>query len=112
MIKKDKDIKAPKRARKAIAKLHTLVEYLEYYIGKNNKFFRDVIIKELASSIEDALHELSVEKNIDHIKLAAKLKTVWKKEQQSLIEQEIEERLEEAVEQRLDDIKEISKGDL
>ena len=112
MTKKEKEVLPPKRARKAIAKVHILVEYLEFSVGRNKKFFRDHVIKELASEIEDTLHELSIEKNIDHIKLATKLKTRWSKEKDKEIEQEVEERLEDAVEQRIDDLKEISKGDL
>lgn len=112
MAKKEQDVTPPKRARKAITKLHELVDYLEFYMGRDNKFFRDTVIKELASPIEDVLHELSIEKNIDHIKLATKLKTIWNKEQEEQIEEIIEERLEEAVEQRIDDLKEMSKGDL
>lgn len=99
-----KDPQPPKRAKKAIAKLHTLVEYLEYYMGNTPKF-RDHIIKELASDIEDILHELSIEKNIDHIKLATKLRTIWAEEHEAAIEKEVEDRLEEAVEQRIEDIK-------
>ena len=104
------EVKPPKRARKAIAKLHKLVEYLEYYMG-NNKTFREYIVGELASDIEDVLHELSIEKNIDHIKLATKLRTIWAKEQEAHIEELVEERLDEAVEQRIDDLKELTKGD-
>lgn len=112
MKKKNKDeTQPPKRARKAIGKLHELVEYLEFYMG-NNAQFRNHVVKELASPIEEILHELSVEKNIDHIKLATKLKTLWTKEQEAQIEEIVEERLDEAVEQRLDDIKEMSRGDL
>lgn len=112
MGKKEKEPQPPRRARLAITKLHTLVEYLQFYMGGNQKVFRDHVIGELASEIEDVLHELSVEKNIDHIKLATKLKTIWAKEQQAVIEEKVEERLEEAVEQRIDDIKEMSKGEL
>lgn len=104
--------KPPKRARKAITKLHTLVDYLEYYMGRDTKTFRDHVVKELASEIEEVLHELSIEKNIDHIKLATKLRTIWAKEQEAHIEEIVEERLDEEVEKRLDDIKEMSKGDL
>jgi len=101
----------PKRARRAIGKLHQLVHYLEFYMG-NNKSFRDHIVKELASDIEEVLHELSIEKNIDHIKLATKLRTIWAKEQETQIEELVEERLEEAVDQRIDDIKEMNKSKL
>ena len=113
MVKpKNNQEKPPKRAKKAIIKLHTLVDYLEYYMGKDSKQFREHIIKELASPIEEVLHELSIEKNLDHIKLATKLRTIWAKEQEDKIDEIVEERLDEAVEQRLDDIKEMSKGDL
>ena len=101
----------PKKARKAIEKLHELVECLEYYIGRDNKYFRDHIIKELASPIEDVLHDLSIEKNIDHIKLATKLRTIWVKEQEDKIEEMVEERLEQEVEKRIDDILEMERGD-
>lgn len=111
MEKQNKDIdgKPPKRARKAIIKLHKLVEYLEYYMGKNSEAFREYIVGELASEIEDVLHELSIEKNIDHIKLATKLRTIWAKEEEARIEEMVEERLDEAVEQRLDDLKHIRR---
>ena len=101
----------PKKARKAIEKLHELVECLEYYIGRDNKYFRDHIIKELASPIEDVLHDLSIEKNIDHIKLATKLRTIWQKEQDKQIEELVEERLEEEVEKRIDDILEMDEDE-
>lgn len=101
----------PRKARKAIEKLHELVDYLEYYIGRDTKFFRDYIIQEIASPIEDVLHDLSIEKNIDHIKLATKLRTIWQKEQEEKINEMVEERLEDAVEQRIDDIKEMIKED-
>lgn len=107
-----KEPQPPKRAKRAIGKLHTLVDYLEYYMGRDSKQFRDHVVRELASDIEDVLHELSIEKNIDHIKLATKLRTIWSKEQEAQIEEIIEERLDEAVEQRIEDIKEMSKGDL
>ena len=95
----------PKRARRAIKKLHKLVEFLEFYCG-NGKFFRETIIKELATDIEDVLHELSIEKNIDHIRLATKLKTIWSRQ----MDNAIEERIEEEVENRLGGlIEEIKK---
>ncbi len=103
MSKKDKNIEVqpPKRARRAIKKLHTLVEFLEYYTGgRKNTFFRETIVKELAQDIEEVLHELSIESKIDHIRLATKLKTIWKKE----VENTIDERVEEEVENRIGNI--------
>lgn len=98
--KNGKEKQPPKRACRAISKLHTLVEYLEFYMGKDNKTFRNHVIKELAQDIEEVLHELSIEKNIDHVRLATKLKTIWKKQ----LDEKIEERVEEEVEQRLENI--------
>lgn len=109
MQKKNIDTTPPKKAKKAIEKLHQLVELMEYEYGRNTKFFRDYIIKELASPIEDVLHDLSIEKNIDHIKLATKLRTIWVKEQEEKIEEMVEERLEQEVEKRIEDIVELIK---
>jgi len=105
-MSKKEEIEPPKRAKKAIKKLHKLVDHLEFYCGQNAKFFKEVIVKELASDIEEVLHELSIEKNIDHIRLATKLKGKWNKS----IESTIESRVEEEVEHRLDDLlEEIDK---
>lgn len=103
--------KPTKKAKKAISKLHTLVDYLEFYMGSNHEVFRDKVVKELASYVEETLHHLSVEQSIDHIKLATKLKTTWKKQQEEEIQKEVEDRLEEAIEQRIDDLKQMSKGE-
>lgn len=104
-MRKNKEIEPPKRARKAITKLHKLVNYLEFYMGGNSKVFREQVIKELAQDIEETLHELSIEKNIDHIRLATKLKTIWNKR----LDTAIEGRIEKEVESRIDEIK---KNDL
>lgn len=98
------DAVPPKRARKAIKKLHQLVDYLEFFCGRND-FFRNVIVKELAADIEDVLHELSIDKNIDHIRLATKLKTIWNRQ----LDATVEERVEEEVEYRLDGLLEEMK---
>ena len=95
MMKVKKETEPPKRAKKAINKLHKLVDYLEFYCGRNSKFFRDTIVKDLAQDIEEVLHELSIEKNIDHIRLATKLKTIWKKQIDKTIENEVEKRVED-----------------
>lgn len=112
MIKKKDDTpNPPRKARKAIEKLHKLVDIMEYEYGRDTKFFRDYIIKELASPIEEVLHDLSIEKNIDHIKLATKLRTIWQKEQEKHIEELVEERLDEEVERRMEDLLEMEKED-
>lgn len=109
----DKDIKdSPRRARKAIKKLHKLVDYLEFYMGKDSDGFRNHVVKDLAGGIEDVLHQLSIEKNIDHIRLATKLKTIWKKEQNKKIDGIVEKIIEAEVEQRLDDIMGRDDGDM
>ena len=112
MSKKPKqEVEPPKRARRAINKLHKLVDLLEYFCGQDSRFFRDTVVKDLAGDIEDVLHELSIEKNIDHIRLATKLKTIWNKQQEGKITEIVEERVEEEVEQRLDDLMEEMKKD-
>ena len=98
----------PKRARKAIKKLHQLVDYLEFYCGADSKFFRETIVKELASDIEDVLHDLSIEKNIDHIRLASKLKTIWNRQLDDVVEKRVEEEVDHRVEGLME---EINKGE-
>jgi uncharacterized protein YaaR (DUF327 family) len=109
MGKKDKskpEVEPPKRAKRAIKKLHKLVDFLEFYCG-NSEFFKKTVVKELASDIEEVLHELSIEKNIDHIRLATKLKTIWNRQ----LDTTIENRVEEEVEHRVSDlIEEIDKN--
>lgn len=100
MSNKTAEDQPPKRARRAIKKLHELVDHLEYFCGKDSRFFRETIVKDLAADIENVLHELSIEKNIDHIRLATKLKTIWKNEMDDIIE----ERVEAEVENRIDHI--------
>ena len=110
MSSKTVENQPPKRARKAITKLHQLVDYLEYYCGGKSDFFRNIIINDLASYIEETLYDLSIEKNIDHIRLTTKIKAIWKKQEEDRIEERVEERLEEEVEQRLGDmLEEINK---
>ena len=100
-----KELEPPKRARRAIKNLHTLVDHLEYFCGSNSQFFRQTIVKELAQDIEEVLHELSIEKNVDHIRLATKLKTIWNKQ----LDETIENRVEEELGHRLSENKDESK---
>jgi hypothetical protein len=81
MKNQEKTDKPPKRARKAIKHLHEIVDLLDYYMGESDYFKKHVV--SLAEEIEDALHELSIDKNIDHIRLAVKLKQRWKIEQEA-----------------------------
>jgi hypothetical protein len=79
--KGDKENTPPRRGRKMIQALHELVDLLEYYMDSENRQFRDYVIKERAQPIEDYIHEISIDKNIDHIRFAQKLKASWKREQ-------------------------------
>jgi hypothetical protein len=79
---------------------------MEYFCGRND-FFRQTIVKELAQDIEEVLHDLSIEKNIDHIRLATKLKTIWTRQ----LDNKIEERVEEEVERRVEDFIEEMERD-
>ena len=68
------EIKEPKRVKRAIKKLHNMIDLLDFYMGHRIEFRE--IIKD-ASEIENLLHELALDKKIDHIRLAQKLKYIW-----------------------------------
>ena len=74
--KKDKENYPPKRGRKMIKALHELVELLEYYMNSDTKQYKEYVLKERAIPIEDYVHEISIDKNIDHIRFAKKLKAL------------------------------------
>ncbi len=74
---KKEPVKEPRQARIAINKLHGIFDVLDYYLHgaksdpKVKTFYEDMIF------IEDVLHDLAIEKKIDHIRLATKLKKTW-----------------------------------
>jgi hypothetical protein len=74
--KKDKESYPPKRGRKMIQLLHELVDMLEYYMDRDSKGFKEHVLRERAIPIEDYIHEISIDKNIDHIRFAKKLKAM------------------------------------
>lgn len=59
-----------------IKALHELVELLEYYMNSDTKQFKEYVLKERAMPIEEYIHEISIDKNIDHIRFAKKLKAL------------------------------------
>jgi len=67
---------APKKASRAIKKLHYLVDHLAYFYGNNIKF-KDVL--DLAQSIENTLHSLAVDKKINHAKINEKYKSWYER---------------------------------
>lgn len=80
-MKKDINNTPPKRGRKVIHALHELVDLLEFYMDRDSRQFKDYVMRERAQVIEEYIHEISIDKNIDHIRFATKLKAQFKKEQ-------------------------------
>ena len=79
---KKEPIKEPRQARKAIKKLHDVFDILDYYLHERKNDVRVKAIYEDMVFIEDVLHDLAIEKKIDHIRLATKLKKMWEKQEE------------------------------
>ena len=60
--------KEPKKAKKAIEYYHEIISYLEYYMDIPKNVAEKIIY------VEDTLRDLSIEKKIDHRRLAIRLK--------------------------------------
>lgn len=101
--KKKNSPKEPKKARKAIEELHELVGQLKFFYGQGSRFKEDVLKK--AIYIEDVLHELSIDKKIDHARFISKFKDLFEKENKELKE-EIKE-LKEVAKDRGEKIQEL-----
>lgn len=69
-------MKESKRVQKAIATLETMIEYLHYYMG-DSKEFKKLVKVELVH-VEELLLELAVDQKVQNIRLAKKLKALWK----------------------------------
>jgi len=61
-----------KRIQNILKKLDKLEEMLSFYMNGNTEFKQDLV------EIRSLIDELSLEKKEDHIRLAKKLKNVWK----------------------------------
>lgn len=81
-------IKKPKKARKGIEHLHSLVEQLRFFYQDSDRFKKEVLKK--AIYIEDTLYELAVDKKVDHARFATKFKGLLQKEKKELKEEVIE----------------------
>lgn len=98
-----KKTKKPKKAIKAIEELHELVNQLRFFYQGSNRFRKDVLDK--AIYIEDVLHELSIDKKIDHARFITKFKNLFQKENIELKE-ELNE-LKQVVKDRGEKIQEL-----
>lgn len=68
-------MREPKRAKKAINKLHNIVDtYLAFAYPEMPKELRDDLV-----FIEETLADLSIEQKVHDIRLATKLKKIWEK---------------------------------
>lgn len=108
----------PKKARKAIEELHELVNQLKFFYGNGGRFREDVLDK--AIYIEDVLHELSIDKKIDHAKFISKFKHLFAKENKELKEELNElkqvvkdrgEKIQELIDENKELIEEVVKKD-
>lgn len=80
-----KKVKEPKKAKKAIEHLHNLVEQLRFFCQNPERFRKDVLSE--AIYIEEALHELAIDKKIDHARFITKFKHLIDKENKELKEE-------------------------
>lgn len=98
-------VKEPKKARKGIAHLHGLVEQLRFFYQDSERFKKEVLTS--AIYIEDVLHELSIDKKLDHARFITKFKNLFQKENEEL-KGEVSE-LKQELKERGEKIKELIK---
>lgn len=80
---KNKEVKEPEKALKAIEALHGIVDQLKFFYGNDHTRFKKDVLKD-AIYIEDTLRELAVDKKIDHARFASRFKHLFNKENQEL----------------------------
>ena len=88
-------MKICKRAAKSRDVIDNLVNLLGYYMGGTLQFRK--IVREDVQFLEDYLNEISEDHRVHNIKLATKLKALWKrdlKEKEDKIK-ELEHKIEE-----------------
>lgn len=71
-------MRIPPRATKCIEIIDQMVDWLAFYMG-DNKEFRKFVRNDI-KYLEEYLAEISEEHKLHNIKLATKLKALWKKE--------------------------------
>lgn len=69
-------MKEPKRVQKALDTLDTLLEWLHYYMGDCTEFRK--FVRQEVTDLENLLRELSLDQKVHNIRLAKKLKAIWK----------------------------------
>lgn len=73
---KEQNIKEPKRVQRALTTLDKMIDYLHYYMGDSPEFKKIVRIELV--NVEELLKELAVDQKVQNIRLAKKLKALWK----------------------------------
>jgi len=82
---KNKKVKEPKKARKAIEELHNLVDLLGFFYQERKEFKKDVLEK--AIYVEDTLRQYGIDKKVDHARFASKFRHLFGKENKELKEE-------------------------
>lgn len=98
-------VKEPKRAKKAVVALHKLVDQLEFFYQNSDRFRREVL--DDAIFIEETLHDLSVDKKVEHAKFISRFKHLFAKENEELKEKNRE--LKKELKQRGEKIQELTE---
>lgn len=88
-------MKPPKKTKKAIETIEQMIEWLHYFMGDRQEF-KEFVRKDV-KSLENYLTEVSTNDKVKNIKLAKKLKAIWKKdmEEKEQIIADLEEKLSE-----------------
>lgn len=71
-------MKPPKRTQKAIETIEQMIEWLDYFMG-NTREFREFVRKDV-KELEEYLTEVSTSAKLNNIRLAKRLKALWKQE--------------------------------
>ena len=105
-----KNVKENKTASQAIEELHNLVEQLRFFY-QNGENFRQEVLKR-AIYVEDTLHELAIDKKINHAKMKDIYKYLFDKENEQLKEEvkELKEELKargEKIGELVEEVKEL-----
>ena len=69
-------MKEPKRVQKALTTLDKMIDYLHFYMGDCPEFKR--IVRVELVNVENLLKELAVDQKVQNVRLAKKLKSIWK----------------------------------
>lgn len=71
-------MKPPKKTKKAIETIEQMIEWLSFYMG-NRREFREFVRNDV-KDLEEYLTEVSTSAKLNNIRLAKRLKALWKQE--------------------------------